>query len=182
MTPFKTKNGWLLLRTRRYPLWKWTQKFGSKFESFVFLFLVDLGIIWRIWKQFIIFSKNCKTVKTSSASDMPRNKLHSHTQFSANFYDICIKKRKRTTFHEFKQFWWIFYISYVLCLCQFLVNLKWISEKNTSENLLVLVSDSTKVQIQKFKTLSLKFWVHFQKAPSPRTYKPKEERWYVPFT
>ncbi len=32
-----------------------------------------------------------KTVKKSSASDMPRNKLHSHSQFSADFYKISEK-------------------------------------------------------------------------------------------
>jgi hypothetical protein len=44
---------------------------------------------WRIWKKFIIISKNRKTFKQNSPADMSRNKLHSHTQFSTNSYKIC---------------------------------------------------------------------------------------------
>jgi hypothetical protein len=39
----------------------------------------------------LFFIWNCKTVKKSSVSDMPRNKLHSHTQFSTDFCKICTK-------------------------------------------------------------------------------------------
>jgi hypothetical protein len=34
---------------------------------------------------------NRKTVKRSSTSDMPQNKLHSHTQFSTDFCKISTK-------------------------------------------------------------------------------------------
>ncbi len=39
----------------------------------------------------LFFIWNRKTVKRSSTSDMPRNKLHSHTQFSTDFCKICTK-------------------------------------------------------------------------------------------
>jgi hypothetical protein len=42
------------------------------------------------------FFKVPKTVKKSSEADMPRNKLYSHTQFSADVYKICPKKSEKT--------------------------------------------------------------------------------------
>jgi hypothetical protein len=39
----------------------------------------------------LFFIWNRKTVKPSLVSDMPRNKLHSHTQFSTDFCKICTK-------------------------------------------------------------------------------------------
>jgi hypothetical protein len=42
----------------------------------------------------LLFKRIVKQSKKSLVFDMPRNKLHSHTQFFANFYDICIKNIK----------------------------------------------------------------------------------------
>ncbi len=39
----------------------------------------------------LFFQRIVKQSKKSSASDMPRNKLHSHTQFSMDFCKICTK-------------------------------------------------------------------------------------------
>ncbi len=43
----------------------------------------------------VLFLNNHKAVKKSSAADMLRNKLHSHTQFSADFYKISTKKSEK---------------------------------------------------------------------------------------
>jgi hypothetical protein len=42
-----------------------------------------------------LFKGTIQTVKKSSTFDMPRNKLHSHTQFSADFYKISTKKSEK---------------------------------------------------------------------------------------
>jgi hypothetical protein len=46
-------------------------------------------------KNSLFFQRIVKQSKKSSATDMPRNKLHSHTQFSADFYKICTKKSEK---------------------------------------------------------------------------------------
>jgi hypothetical protein len=49
-------------------------------ENYDELKIISLFFIW-----------NCKTVKRSSTFDMPRNKLHSHTQFSTDLCKKCTK-------------------------------------------------------------------------------------------
>ncbi len=49
------------------------------------------GVSWPLSQSRLFFIWNHKTVKRSLVSNRPRNKLHSHTQFSMDFCKICTK-------------------------------------------------------------------------------------------
>jgi hypothetical protein len=82
------------------------------------------------FKNSLIFLRNWKTVKKRSAFDMPRNKLHSHIQFSADFMNstssvefeilcrgLLIEKKQRSFIILF-----FYYISHFKCFSQTINN------------------------------------------------------------
>ncbi len=57
-----------------------------------------IKIMWRIYKQFIIISKNRKTVNKISTADMPWNKLHSRSPFSHRFLQNIHQKIRKGSY------------------------------------------------------------------------------------